>query len=50
MTRISNMLIPALVFYIVATGMSQKKDIYACFTKGAKDGIRTVVEIGRAHV
>lgn len=45
MTRISNMLIPALVFYIVATGLSQKKDIYACFTKGAKDGIRTVVEI-----
>lgn len=45
MTRISNMLIPALIFYIVAMGLSQKKDIYACFTKGAKDGIRTVASI-----
>ncbi|MDE7322585.1 MAG: spore maturation protein [Lachnospiraceae bacterium] len=45
MTRISNMLIPALIFYIVAMGLSQKKDIYACFTKGAKDGMKTVVGI-----
>lgn len=45
MTRISNMLIPALIFYIVAMGLSQKKDIYACFTKGAKDGMKTVIEI-----
>lgn len=45
MTRISNMLIPALVFYIVAMGLSQKKDIYASFTRGAKDGMKTVVGI-----
>ncbi|MBO5032491.1 MAG: spore maturation protein [Lachnospiraceae bacterium] len=45
MTRISNMLIPALIFYIVAMGLSQKKDIYACFTKGAKDGMKTVAGI-----
>ena len=45
MTRISNMLIPALIFYIVAMGLSQKKDIYACFTKGAKEGMKTVVGI-----
>ena len=45
MTRISNMLIPALIFYIVAMGLSQKKDIYASFTKGARDGIKTVVGI-----
>lgn len=45
MTRISNMLIPALIFYIVAMGLSQKKDIYASFTKGAADGIKTVVGI-----
>lgn len=45
MTRISNMLIPALIFYIVAMGLSQKKDIYASFTKGAKNGIQTVVGI-----
>lgn len=45
MTRISNMLIPALIFYIVAMGLSQKKDIYASFTRGAKDGMRTVAGI-----
>ena len=45
MTRISNMLIPALIFYIVAMGLSQKKDIYASFTKGAKDGMKTVAGI-----
>ncbi|MDE6054948.1 MAG: spore maturation protein, partial [Lachnospiraceae bacterium] len=45
MTRISNMLIPALIFYIVAMGLSQKRDIYASFTKGAKDGMKTVVGI-----
>lgn len=45
MTQISNMLIPALIFYIVAMGLSQKKDIYASFTKGVKDGMKTVVGI-----
>lgn len=45
MTRISNMLIPALIFYIVAMGLSQKKDIYASFTRGAQDGMRTVINI-----
>ena len=45
MIQISNILIPALIFYVVAMGLSQKKDIYACFTKGAADGIRTVIGI-----
>jgi len=45
MTQISNMLIPALIFYIVAMGLSQKKDIYNSFTRGAKDGMRTVMNI-----
>ena len=45
MTRISNMMIPALIFYIVAMGLSQKKDIYASFTRGARDGMKTVVGI-----
>lgn len=45
MTYLSNMLIPALIFYIVAMGLSQKKDIYTCFTKGAKDGMKTVAGI-----
>lgn len=45
MSRISNMLIPALIFYIVAMGISQKKDIYQSFTKGAKEGMKTVIGI-----
>lgn len=43
--QISNMLIPALIFYIVAMGLSQQRDIYRCFTKGAKEGMKTVVGI-----
>ena len=45
MAQLSTILIPALIFYIIAMGLSQKKDIYASFTKGAKDGIKTVAEI-----
>ena len=45
MTYLSNMLIPALIFYIIAMGLSQKKDIYASFTKGAKEGMKTVAGI-----
>ena len=45
MVQISDMLIPALIFYIVAMGLSQKKDIYRSFTKGAKAGMKTVAGI-----
>lgn len=45
MAQLSTILIPALIFYIIAMGLSQKKDIYASFTKGAKDGMKTVAEI-----
>lgn len=43
--HLSNIIIPALVFYIIATGFAAKRDIYHCFTKGATDGIKTVAEI-----
>ena len=43
--HLSNIIIPALVFYIIATGLAAKRDIYHCFTKGATDGIKTVAEI-----
>ena len=43
--HLSNIIIPALVFHIIATGLAAKRDIYHCFTKGATDGIRTVAEI-----
>jgi len=43
--HLSNIIIPALVFYIIATGLAARRDIYHCFTKGATDGIKTVAEI-----
>lgn len=43
--HLSNIIIPALVFYIIATGLAAKRDIYHCFTKGATDGIKTVAKI-----
>ncbi len=42
MVHLSNIIIPALIFYIVMTGLTQKKDIYKSFTKGAQDGVQTV--------
>lgn len=43
--HLSNIIIPAMIFYIVTTGLAQKKDIYRSFTKGAQDGISTVVKV-----
>ena len=45
LTSVSNFLIPAIIFYIVTMGLSQKKDIYNSFTKGAKKGLKTVADI-----
>lgn len=45
MVHLSNIMIPALIFYIVMTGLVQKKDIYRSFTKGAQDGLQTVIGI-----
>lgn len=45
MSEFSNIIIPALVFYCIAMGISQKKDIYQSFTNGAKEGLKTVVDI-----
>lgn len=45
MVHLSNIIIPALIFYIVMTGLAQKKDIYRSFTKGAQDGVQTVISI-----
>lgn len=43
--NLSNIIIPILIFYIVATGLSMKKDIYSDFIKGAGDGFKTVIQI-----
>lgn len=45
MAQLSGILIPALIFYITAMGLTQKKDIYASFTKGAREGMKTVLGI-----
>lgn len=45
LANISNIMIPLLIFYIVAYGLAAKKNIYEDFIKGAEDGFRTVIHI-----
>ena len=42
---ISDFMIPFIFFYIVGYGMLQKQNIYEEFVTGAKDGLKTVVQI-----
>ena len=42
---ISNMMIPLLIFYVIMHGVLQKVHVYDVFVDGAKDGLKTVVEI-----
>lgn len=41
----SSLMIPVLIFYIVASGVAAKVNVYEEFLKGAKDGMKTVVGI-----
>lgn len=45
LSNISNIIIPALIFYIIAYGIVNKANVYEDFVKGAKDGLKTVVGI-----
>lgn len=45
LANISNIIIPVILFYIVAYGIGCKTNVYDDFIKGAKDGLRTVVQI-----
>lgn len=45
LTHISDILIPAIIFYIVAYGLISKVKVYETFLKGAKDGLKVVVDI-----
>ena len=45
LTNLSNIIIPLTIFYIVATGLSSRQDVYGDFIKGAEDGLKTVVQI-----
>ena len=45
LTNFSNIVIPLLIFYIVAYGIVSKCKVYEEFINGAKDGLKTVVKI-----
>ncbi len=43
---LSNFMVPAVIFYIVAYGLLSKAPVYDLFVKGAKDGFKIVADIG----
>ncbi len=45
LSNISNIIIPLVIFYIVAYGLAAKTEVYDDFVKGAKDGFMTVFQI-----
>ena len=45
LANFSNIIIPALIFYIVGYGIVHNTKVYECFVKGAEDGFRTVLNI-----
>ena len=45
LSNLSNIIIPVLVFYIIAYGFINKCNVYEDFVKGAKEGLKTVVGI-----
>ena len=42
---LSELLIPCLIFYIVAYGLMAKRNIYSDFVEGAGEGLKTAVRI-----
>ncbi|MGI6095254.1 MAG: spore maturation protein [Lachnospiraceae bacterium] len=42
---LSDMMIPLILFYIVGFGLLMKKNVYDDFVEGARDGLKTVVQI-----
>lgn len=45
LSNISNIIIPVIIFYIVAYGIAVRSNVYEDFIKGAKDGFYTVIRI-----
>ncbi len=45
LTQLSNIIIPAIIFYIIGYGAVSKVPVYECFIKGAKNGLETVVQL-----
>ena len=42
---LSDMLVPFLILYVVAHGLLARRPVYDDFVKGAKDGLKTVLQI-----
>ena len=45
LSNLSNIIIPLVIFYIVAEGILAKTNIYEDFIQGAKDGFQVVIRI-----
>lgn len=45
LTYVSDMLIPLIIFFVVGYGLVSGVKVYETFLKGAKDGLRVVVDI-----
>lgn len=45
LANFSNVIIPVIIFYIVAYGLINKVQVYEEFIGGAKEGLKTVVGI-----
>lgn len=45
LSNISNIIIPVIIFYIIAYGIASKTKVYEDFVNGTKDGLKTVVGI-----
>ncbi len=45
LTHFSNLMIPLILFYVVATGFLARQDVYSDFVRGAREGVRTVIRI-----
>ncbi len=45
LTHLSDIIIPALIFFVVGYGMVSGIKVYETFLKGAKDGLKIVVDI-----
>ena len=45
LSNVSNIIIPVIIFYIVAYGIASRCNVYEDFIKGAKDGFHTVIQI-----
>ena len=43
--HLSDIIIPAVIFYIVGYGLISRVKVYETFLKGAKDGLKVVVDI-----